>query len=156
MKVQKYECRLRRAGVLTVADVASERVIDAESAAAIGTRVCAMLPHEQVWALLLTADKRVRGLVRLAEGGLHGCALTPADVLRPVLVSGSSAFLLFHNHPSGDPNPSPSDWAMTRALGRACEVVGLSLLDHLVVTQAPARYRSMREIDDGAFSGGES
>ena len=57
---------------------------------------------------------------QIHAGGAHGCALTPRDVLAPALRDGASAIVLIHNHPSGDPTPSPEDVVMTRAVADAC------------------------------------
>jgi DNA repair protein RadC len=53
-------------------------------------------------------------------------------------VDAASAIVLVHNHPSGDPTPSADDVQMTRAVAAACDVVGLSLLDHVVVARSGA------------------
>jgi DNA repair protein RadC len=50
----------------------------------------------------------------------------------------ASAIVLLHNHPSGDPRPSPEDIAMTREIARACEVIGVPLLDHVIVARGGA------------------
>lgn len=145
--IQMYECRLKKAGVLRVADVsAGDSAMSACDVARIGSALVRGVPHEQVWCLLLTGKNTLRGCVRLAEGGLHGAALTPADVLRPVLTGGSGAFVLIHNHPSGDPTPSAADVELTRKIVGACEPMGLYFLDHVVVTADPNVWRSMREI----------
>jgi DNA repair protein RadC len=94
-------------------------------------------------------DSRLLGATRIAQGGLHGCALTPRDVLRPALRDGGSAIVVIHNHPSGDPTPSPDDIKMTAALAVACDVVGIELLDHVVVARGGAT--SLREM--GAVPG---
>lgn len=104
----------------------------------------APLEHEEVWLLSLDGRNGLRCAHRIAKGGLHGCALTPRDVLRPALRDGASAIILLHNHPSGDPSPSTEDIQMTRALCIACDVVGLSLLDHVVIAKAGAE--SLREL----------
>ena len=91
------------------------------------------LEHEEVWLLCLDARNVLRNSRRVAQGGLHGCALTAKDVLRPALRDGASAIVLVHNHPSGDPEPSDADVSMTNALDIACATVGLPLLDHVVV-----------------------
>ena len=72
---------------------------------------------------------------RIARGGAHGCALSTRDVLAPALRDNAHAIILIHNHPSGDPRPSPEDLAMTIAIRSACEVVGVPLLDHVVVAR---------------------
>lgn len=96
------------------------------------------LEHEEVWLLCLDGRNALASARRVAQGGAHGCALTPRDVLTPALREAASAIVLVHNHPSGDPTPSPEDAHMTRVLAGACEVVGVPLLDHVVVARAGA------------------
>jgi DNA repair protein RadC len=98
----------------------------------------AALDHEEVWVLCLDGRNGLVAALRVAQGGLHGCALTPRDVLRPAVRDGASAIVLVHNHPSGDPTPSVEDTQMTSALAVACEVVGIALLDHVVVARGGA------------------
>lgn len=93
------------------------------------------LRHEEVWLLCLDSRNALRSTRRVAQGGRHGCALLPADVLRPAIEEAASAIVLVHNHPSGDPTPSHADRTMTRTLGEACEILGMVLMDHIVVAQ---------------------
>lgn len=93
------------------------------------------LDYEEVWILLLRSNQRVFAEWCVARGGIHGCGLLPADVLRPVLRCAASAFILVHNHPSGDPSPSRDDVAMTSALHQACLAVGVTLVDHVIVSR---------------------
>lgn len=97
-----------------------------------------LLEHEEVWALVLDGRNGLKSTHRIAQGGLHGCALTASDVLRPALRDAGSAIVLVHNHPSGDPTPSSEDVHMTRAVAQACQVVGLRLLDHVVIARGGA------------------
>src|SRR5690606_15932877 len=68
-------------------------------------RLCA-LEHEEVWVLSLDAQNGLKSARRVAQGGLHACAMTPRDVLRPAVRAAASAIILLHNHPSGSPEPS--------------------------------------------------
>lgn len=103
------------------------------------------LRHEEVWLLSLDGRNFLRSTRRVAQGGLHGCALLPADVLRPAIEEAASAIVVVHNHPSGDPTPSRADRTMTLALRDACDVVGLVLVDHVVVAKGGAV--SMRDLN---------
>lgn len=94
------------------------------------------LEHEEVWVLAMKTSRKVEAEWCVARGGLHGCGLLPADVLRPVLRCAASAFILVHNHPSGDPTPSQDDVLMTRALQQACLAVGVTLVDHVIVSRS--------------------
>lgn len=132
--------------MLRLRDVGGERSIrNADRLAAAAHAAMRGLPHEQVWAFFLNGRNDLIGATRLGEGGLHGCALTPLDVLRPVVLSGASGYALAHNHPSGEPTPSVSDWEMTRKLGEASDLLGVFFLDHVIVTQSPSIWVSMRD-----------
>jgi DNA repair protein RadC len=109
----------------------------------------ARLEHEELWLLCLDAKNTVKAEVMVARGGALGCSLLPADILRPAVRNGASALILVHNHPSGDATPSRDDLRMTRALGRACRQVGVTLLDHVVVARSGAS--SIAEIAGGCL-----
>ena len=109
-----------------------------DSVAAWARPRLAPLDHEEVWLLMLDGRNRLVAARRIAQGGMHGCALTPRDVLRPAVRESASAIILVHNHPSGDPNPSAEDVTMTRAVLEASEIVAVPLLDHVVVARGGA------------------
>lgn len=91
------------------------------------------LDHEEVWVLCVTPRSRLKSSYMVGRGGLHGCGLLPRDILQPVVRDGASGFVLVHNHPSGDPRPSPEDIDLTRGLQLAAASVGVPLLDHVIV-----------------------
>ncbi len=93
----------------------------------------AALDHEQVWVLALDGRNGLRAARRIAEGGLHGCSVDPRDVLRAAVREAASAFVLVHNHPSGDPAPSAEDVELTNMVARAASVLGTPLVDHVIV-----------------------
>lgn len=98
-------------------------------------RRLAGLQHEELWALMLDTRNRVMAERMLARGGLHACAATARDVLRPIVREASSAFVLVHNHPGGDPCPSREDVGFTRKVHAAAAVLGVTLVDHVVVAR---------------------
>lgn len=98
----------------------------------------AALDHEEVWLLCLDGRSGLKASTRIAQGGLHGCALTARDVLTPAVKNGAAAILLVHNHPSGDPHPSPDDIQMTSHVAKCSELIGIPLLDHVVVARGGA------------------
>jgi DNA repair protein RadC len=90
-------------------------------------------PVERLGLLLLdTRHRLIRELI-LSVGGLDHTAASPRDVFRPAIAAGAGAIVLFHNHPSGDPMPSPDDLELTRRLAAAAELIGIPLVDHLVL-----------------------
>ncbi len=93
------------------------------------------LDHEELWLLALDGRSRLRAVRCVAKGGLHGMGVRPADPLRLALRASASAFVLVHNHPSGDSTPSVEDIEFTRRVALAAAVVGMPLLDHVVVAR---------------------
>ena len=93
------------------------------------------LVHEELWLLALDGRNQLRAARRVAMGGLHGLSVTPRDVFRIALREAASAFVLVHNHPSGDPTPSQADVEFTRAVVHGAEQLGTPLLDHVVVAR---------------------
>lgn len=98
---------------------------------------------ESFYVMVLDAKHRVLGINQVAKGGQTDVEVHPSNVLRPVLVAGGVAFLVFHNHPSGDPEPSAEDMALTDQLQKASEIMGLPMLDHIIV--ASGRYVSLAD-----------
>jgi DNA repair protein RadC len=111
------------------------RVSRSEDVAAYMRAQLSTLDHEEMWVLCLDGQNGVRAFRRVAQGGLHGCSVAARDVLRTVLLEAASGFVVCHNHPSGDPTPSPADVTMTLTLAEAALQVGLTLVDHVVVAR---------------------
>jgi DNA repair protein RadC len=93
---------------------------------------------------LLTVRHRVLGLHTVSVGCLTSSLVHPREVFKPAILAGSAALLLVHNHPSGDPEPSAEDIALTRRLAAAGQLLGIEILDHLILGEA-GRFVSLRE-----------
>jgi DNA repair protein RadC len=93
---------------------------------------------------LLTIRRRVLGLHTVSVGCLTSSLVHPREVFKPAILAGSAALLLAHNHPSGDPEPSAEDIALTRRLITAGQLLGIEVLDHLILGEA-GRFVSLRE-----------
>ena len=93
---------------------------------------------------LLTVRHRVLGLHTVSVGCLTSSLVHPREVFKPAILAGSAALLLAHNHPSGDPEPSAEDIALTRRLTAAGQLLGIEILDHLILGEA-GRFVSLRE-----------
>ena len=93
--------------------------------------------QEQTGALLLNARNRLlRHDPDIYRGTLDRAVVEPREILRRALLCNAAGFILYHNHPSGDPAPSREDREFTRRLAAASECLGIRLLDHLVVSAA--------------------
>jgi DNA repair protein RadC len=89
--------------------------------------------QESVVVLALDPAHRVLAACEVARGGLDACAVDNRVVLTAALAAGASAVLLVHNHTSGRVEPSTADRRVTIDLGRACELVGLEFVDHVIL-----------------------
>jgi DNA repair protein RadC len=98
---------------------------------------------ETFFVLLLDGKHRLLRRHRASQGTLTSSLVHPREVFGPALREGAAAVAVAHNHPSGDPEPSSEDLAVTRRLIEAGRLVGVPLLDHLVI--ADAGYVSIRE-----------
>jgi len=103
--------------------------------------------HEQFLVVLLDGRQRVLKTMVISTGTLTASLVHPREVFRAALREAAAAVILVHNHPSGDPTPSPEDREITARLARAGEILGVRVLDHVIV--AESGYRSFRE--DGDF-----
>jgi DNA repair protein RadC len=93
----------------------------------------ARLCTEQFIALALDSKYRLVSELRLAAGGLNCCAISPADVFRAVIKEAAAAIIVVHNHPSGDPQPSPEDILFSTRLHQAGELLTITVLDHVII-----------------------
>src|ERR671937_61782 len=93
--------------------------------------------------LYLNSRNQPVGYEQVAVGGLNVAAIQPREVFAPALQLAAAAVVVAHNHPSGDPTPSPEDLAVTRHLQEAGRLLGVEVLDHLVISAD--RFRSLRE-----------
>ncbi|HEY3886711.1 MAG TPA: DNA repair protein RadC [Vicinamibacterales bacterium] len=103
-------------------------------------------PVEQFGVVLLDTKHRVLRTTVLSVGTLDASIVHPRDVYREAARGGAAAVMVFHNHPSGDPRPSPDDVALTRRLIRAGEMLGINLVDHIIL--AENRFYSLRAEGD--------
>jgi DNA repair protein RadC len=126
---------LGRRASLAATRRSSSRFPDASAVAAWAARRLSWLDHEELWVLALDGGNALRAARRVAMGGLHGLFVAARDPLRMALREGASAFILVHNHPSGDPTPSLEDIEFTERMARAGDVVGTPLVDHVVVAR---------------------
>lgn len=118
------------------------KIASPEDLAALVQPLLAGRPQEEVVLVVTNSANRVLRTMPVTRGGTDRCLLVVRDVVSEVLRCGGSGFAVAHNHPSGDPRPSPEDRAVSGRLCDAAEIVGLRFLDHLVI--AGGEWRSAR------------
>jgi DNA repair protein RadC len=99
-------------------------------------------PTERFGLLLLDARYRPVAVKLLSSGSRDASMVHPREVFREAILASACAIVLFHNHPSGDANPSSDDYALTRRLVGAGRLMGIDVVDHLIL--ADNQYCSLR------------
>jgi len=107
------------------------------------------LAQEQLRVVLLDTKHQIIGCCLVYQGGINAVSIRIADCFREAVRAGAAAIVLAHNHPSGDPTPSPEDVALTVDAARVGALLGVDVLDHVIVGHA-GRHVSLRE--RGLFS----
>ena len=91
------------------------------------------LPRESLRVVLLDTRHRLIHAEEVSLGTLNESLAHPREILRPAVSHGAYAFVLVHNHPSGDPTPSEADRSLTRRIREAAELMQIHLLDHVII-----------------------
>jgi len=81
----------------------------------------------------LDPKNRAIEVIEANEGTIDSAAVYPREIIRGALILGATAIVCFHNHPSGDPEPSLCDKEITREILFACKIMGIRFLDHVVI-----------------------
>ncbi|MCM3129934.1 DNA repair protein RadC [Paenibacillus provencensis] len=101
------------------------------------------LQKEHFVCLFLNTKNHVISQETLSMGNLNASIVHPREVFRAAMKCSSASIVCAHNHPSGDPAPSPEDIQLTRRLVKAGEIVGIDVLDHIVI--GDGKYASLKE-----------
>ncbi len=143
-KVAQLQAALELGRRLQVATPDARPVVQspADVAHLVGSEM-AFLPQEEFWVLHLDTRNRVQRIQRLYRGSLNQATVRVAEVFRDAVRANAAAIIAVHNHPSGDPSPSPQDVALTRSLVEAGRLLDIPLLDHLIIGHG--RWISMKE-----------
>lgn len=112
-------------------------------AAALTQYEMSALEQEHLRVILLDRRNRVLEIVEVYKGSLHSSQVRVGELFKDAIRANASAVIVVHNHPSGDPTPSPDDVAVTRAIVQAGKLLDVEVLDHMVIGQG--RWVSLKE-----------
>ena len=98
-----------------------------------------LAPVERFIAVFVDGRGRFGGAAEVARGAVDSCLVHPREVFAPAIRARAAAVAVVHNHPSGDPDPSDADRALTDRLAAAGHVIGIPLVDHLIVGRSTFR-----------------
>ncbi len=114
----------------------------AEAAALVQYEMSA-LAKEEMRVILLNTRNSVMDIVTVAHGSLNAAQMRIGEIFTPAVRKNAAALIAIHNHPSGDPKPSPNDVAITRAMIEAGKLLDIEVLDHLII--GLGKYISLKE-----------
>lgn len=143
-KVTQIKAALELGRRLLVASPGDKPTISSpgDVASLVGSEM-SFLIQEEFWVLHLDTRNRVRRVMRLYRGSLNQATVRVGEVFREAVRANAASIIAVHNHPSGDPTPSPQDIALTRALVSAGKLLDIPLLDHVIIGRG--RWVSLKE-----------
>lgn len=131
----KLEAVLELSEALYAPDPLEVPITSAEDVAErLGPRV-SHHPTETSWVLSLDARLRLIGIEHVATGTLNACLVHPREVFAPAIRARAAHIIFVHNHPSGDPTPSPEDHTLNTRLSEAGMLLGIPLIDHVILAR---------------------
>ena len=101
-------------------------------------------PVEVCLVLLVNTKHQVIGVHELSRGTLDSCPVHPREVFKSALLANAAGVIVGHNHPSGDPTPSPDDVTLCTRLRQAASLLGVDLLDFIIICDG--QYYSFKEM----------
>ncbi len=101
------------------------------------------LEQEHLRVMLLDRRNRVLDTVEIYKGSVNSSQMRVGEIFKEAIRQNASALIVIHNHPSGDPTPSPDDVAVTRAIVQAGKLLDMDVLDHMVIGQG--KWVSLKE-----------
>lgn len=101
------------------------------------------LEQEHLRVVSLTTKNRIISAPLIYQGSVHTTVVRIAEIFRPAIMDNASGLIIVHNHPSGDPTPSPEDAAITREIVKAGALLDIDVMDHLVVGRG--KFVSLKE-----------
>jgi len=102
------------------------------------------LDVEEFWALLMNQNYRLIKKVRISHGGITETAVDIRIIMREAILANTTILAVCHNHPSGNLSPSQADNELTNNIRKACEVMRIHFLDHVIITDG--QYYSYHEL----------
>lgn len=112
-------------------------------AAALVEYEMSAFPQEHLWTIILDTRNRLISIERLYQGSLNSSTVRVGELFRGAIQKNAAAIIMIHNHPSGDPSPSPEDVNLTRSAVQAGKLLDIEVLDHLVIGRG--KFVSLKE-----------
>ena len=116
-----------------------------DQAAELGHQLIKQNDREHMIVLCLNGQNKPVNVNIVHVGTVDQCNTNPRDILKPAILSNASNIIVLHNHPSGDVKPSNADRDFTERLQKACDIMGVRLLDSIIIGEPNKPYYSLAE-----------
>ena len=141
MYVRELVVSYRRQQILVASE--NRSVSTPREAASVFESIMGEEAVEVFGILCLTTKQRLIAYHQISRGGIDCTVVSPREVFQMALLSHAATIVVGHNHPSGDPMPSPDDIALTTRVCQAGQILGVDVIDHVIV--GDDRYYSFKE-----------
>ena len=140
-RIQILSLRLVREGSILYQ---TRRISSPKDAVGIGQQFLEDADREQVIVCCLDTKNQPLSISVVSMGILNSSLIHPREIFKTAILTNAASIMLFHNHPSGDPEPSNEDLSITKRIKEAGELMGIELLDHIIIGSED-RYYSLKE-----------
>ena len=140
--IQRYDIRLIRDGRIAVD--ATPIIRTPQDTLPVLEPELSELAYEKFIALALSTKNHVIAVLPVSSGSLNASIVHPRELFQRAILANCASLILAHNHPSGDPTPSPEDIALTRKLVEAGQLLDIPILDHVILGYG--KYSSFKEM----------
>ena len=114
-----------------------EKITNPETAAKIINEIFDLENKAEEEMVMMTLDtkNKVTGLFRISKGTINASMVHPREIFKRAMLHNANSIMLFHNHPSGDLDPSQEDINTTNRLADSGTLLGIKLLDHIIISR---------------------
>ncbi|MBU3190317.1 DNA repair protein RadC [Clostridium bowmanii] len=121
------------------------KITSPSDAADFGRRFLEECDREELWVCCLDTKNQPIAINKVSVGSINSSIVHCREVFKPIILSNSNSFILYHNHPSsGDPTPSAEDISITHRLKEAGKLICIELIDHIIIG-SETKFCSLKE-----------
>lgn len=132
---------------IAVNEPAAQKLSGSDEVAALARELYKTHDADQEHFTIFTVNNKNKlvGCKTITSGTMTQSLVSPSDVFKHVLLTGANGLVIVHNHPSGDPAPSPEDIEITKRLNQGAKILGIRFLDHVIIGDNSERFFSFND-----------
>lgn len=143
--IQKVTIKLEKCGRLNLREDIPDTISNDKKAAEVVKEYLKDADREYLGVICLNTKNKILNISTVHIGALNKSITHPREVFKTAILSNAASIIIFHNHPSGDTTPSNEDKDITQRIKECSNILGISLLDHIIVGYDTESYFSMKK-----------